>query len=193
MKTLINLVLLFGALGLFSCSISPKVQQREILENSLRGESMPKWVAEAKVAWEEDSNHYFKSSYTVAGNQRINGCYDLAKLELKENLLSELSQDVKGELNLANEGISEGLDPLITKSVRTSIDGTIRGLKTQEQIFERYKISDIERVDCYVKSSMTKSDYQLLKNSVLKQMASVNAEVAEAVRKRQKDFFKSDE
>jgi hypothetical protein len=179
------LVILLGA----GCAQSAKTPNRLVLENSMHGEDLPKWVMQSKVGWIESDRQLFKASYTVQGNQRVNGCYDLAKIELKENLLSELSQDVKGEINLANEGIAENLSPLITKSIRTSIDGNIKGLKTEELVYERYVISDIERIDCYVKSSMSKSDYQQLKISVLKQMSSVSAEVAEALRRRQKDFF----
>jgi hypothetical protein len=175
---------------MLACSTSPKSNQgRVVLENSLKGEDMPNWVSDTKTNWEQDNNLYFKSSYTIAGNQRVNGCWDLAKLDMKESLLSELSQDIKGEINLANEGISEGLDPLITKSIRTNIEGQVRGLKTQEQLFERYTVNHVERIDCFVMGSMTKADYALLKNSVLKNLSSVSAEVAEAVRKRQKDFF----
>ncbi|MBK7962443.1 MAG: hypothetical protein IPK04_15405 [Bdellovibrionales bacterium] len=39
---------------------------------------------------------------------------------------------------------------------------------------------------------MAKTDYNKLKNSVLKQMASVSEDVAVAMRKRQQNFFKDD-
>lgn len=183
-------ILMLGLQVMLGCASNQKAGQgRVILENSMKGEDLPKWVSDPKTNWEQESQLYFKSNYTVAGNQRVNGCWDLAKLEMKESLLSELAQDIKGEINLANEGISEGLDPLITKSIRTNIEGQVRGLKTQEQVFERYTINQIERVDCYVMGSMSKGDYAVLKNSVLKNLASVSAEVAAAVRKRQKEFF----
>ena len=191
MKNVILTITVFlGLQLLLGCSTSQKSKQgRVVIENSLKGEELPSWVADPKTNWEKDTELFFKSSYTVAGNQRINGCWDLAKLEMKESLLSELSQDIKGEVTLANEGISEGLDPLITKSVRTNIEGQVRGLKTQEQIFERYVINDIERIDCFVMGTMSKTDYAVLKNSIFKQLTSVSAEVADAVRKRQKEFF----
>ena len=84
------------------CSSSQKAGSgRIVIENSVKGDDLPKWVTNTKVSWEESDQHYFKSTYTVAGNQRINGCWDLAKLEMKESLLSELSQDIKGEISLA--------------------------------------------------------------------------------------------
>jgi hypothetical protein len=150
---------------------------------------MPPWVASGQVGWEQGDSVFFKSTYTVGANQRVNGCYDLAKLEMKESLLSELSQDIKGELNLGSEGISEGLDPLVTKSIRTNIEGTVKGLRMREQLYERYVVGDVERVDCYVQALMSKVDYNKLKNSVLKQMASVSDDVASAMRKRQHNFF----
>ncbi len=187
---LLSITVLVGLQLLLACSTSQKPNQaRVVLENSMKGEDLPKWVSDAKINWEQDNQLYFKSSYTIAGNQRINGCWDLAKIEMKESLLSELSQDIKGEVSLANEGISEGLDPLITKSIRTNIEGQVRGLKTQEQVFERYTVNQVERIDCFVMGTMSKADYAVLKTSVLKNLASVSAEVADAVRKRQKDFF----
>lgn len=182
-------------LGLAGCGSAPHnglKQGRFVLDNSSRGGELPTWVTSGQVAWEQGDSMFFKSTYTVSANQRVNGCYDLAKLELKESLLSELSQDIKGELNLGSEGISEGLDPLVTKSIRTNIEGTVKGLRMREQLYERYVVADVERVDCYVQALMAKTDYNKLKNSVLKQMASVSEDVAVAMRKRQQNFFKDD-
>lgn len=190
-----GIVFLGCILGITACGSRPfssSKQGRLVLDNSARGGELPAWVSSGQVGWEQGDSMYFKSTYTVGSGQRVNGCYDLAKLDLKESLLSELSQDIKGELNLGSEGISEGLDPLVTKSIRTNIEGTVRGLKVREQYFERYVVSDVERVDCYVQALMTKTDYNKLKNSVLKQMASVSDDVAAAMRKRQHNFFNDD-
>jgi hypothetical protein len=189
-------VVTLGFLGLTlvlaACASGPKGSKqpgRVVLDNSAHGGVLPEWVNSGSVGWEQGDSIFLKSIYTVGGNQRVNGCYDLAKLEMKESLLSELSQDIKGELNLASEGISEGLDPLVTKSIRTNIEGTIKGLRVREQLFERYVVADVERVECFVQAAMSKVDYNKLKNSVLKQMSSVSDDVAAALRKRQKSFF----
>lgn len=108
---------------------------------------------------------------------------------MKETLLSEIKEDVVGETLLANEGISENADPLITKSIRTSIAGNIKGLRVNETAFERYVTNDIERLDCFVLGSMTKSEYARLKQMVTNNLVSVSSEVAKAVQQRQADFF----
>ncbi|MBK7962444.1 MAG: hypothetical protein IPK04_15410 [Bdellovibrionales bacterium] len=131
-------------LGLAGCGSAPHNSLRPgrfVLDNSARGGELPAWVTSGQVAWDQGDSMFFKSTYTVGANQRVNGCYDLAKLELKESLLSELSQDIKGELNLGSEGISEGLDPLVTKSIRTNIEGTVKGPQDARANFLRDMLS----------------------------------------------------
>ncbi len=165
-------------------------KQRTVIDNSMRGAQLPAWVYGAESAWEEGDRYNFRSNYTINANQRINGCYDLAKLELTESLLSELRQDILGEVSLANEGISESMDPLITKSIRKAIVGNVKGLRIKSQVYERYLVNDVERVDCFVRGEMSRSDYTSLRQSVSRDVASVSDEVGMVVRKRQADFFR---
>ena len=179
----------------FGCatnSVSPKT--RVVLDNSNRGGSLPEWATSSKVSWDEGNLFMFKASFTVNGNQRVNGCYDLARFEVKEKLLSEIKEDIKGEINLASEGISDGVDPLLTKSMSSTINGNIKALRFQDEAFERYLVNDVERVDCFVKARLEKSEYLKLRQAVLNNLISVSPGVADAIRKKQKKFFdESDE
>jgi hypothetical protein len=150
---------------------------------------MPDWVKSTKVSWEDKERIYFKSNFTVTGGQRVNGCLDLAKIELNEVLLSSVKNSMKAEINLANQGIDEGLDPMITKSIQSSLEGEIRGLRPEETVFQRYKIEDTERIDCFVLASLSKSDYARLKQGSFQRLVSVSDEVKAAVQKRQEEFF----
>jgi hypothetical protein len=149
------------------------------------------WVKESKTSWEKDELVYFKALYTVKGSQRLNGCFDLAKLEMSEMVLENIRHDIKGEIALANEGIAEEADPLITKSISKSFIGNIKGLIMVEQAYERYMLADNERLDCFVLSTISKQEYRQLKNHSLEQLISVSEDVARVVRKKQKDFFRT--
>lgn len=174
------------------CSSGPKVDGvagRFVLDNSNRGDDLPDWTKSTRVGWEDNGMYYVRAEHTVKGNQRVNACYDLAKLDLKEGLLSEISSSIKGEINLASEGTAEELDPMLTKSLMTEIKGNIKGLRVQEQAFERYIVNDVERVDCFVLASMKASDYRQLRSTALQQALSASAEAAKAMRDRQVRFF----
>jgi|GEM_PF-3328404 len=192
MKFRTLLILTLGCLGCTSRQLVNEQPGRIILDNSLRGEELPEWTRSTKTSWEENGELVSRTSYTVRGNQKVNGCFDLAKLESKEQLLSQLKEEVSGEINLASEGVSEDFDPLITKSLRTSMAGKIQGLRIKEQAFERYMVNSIERIDCFVLSSMKSSDYSNLKSSILQNLVFVDDKVKQAVRERQKKFFKND-
>lgn len=191
-KMTLVLFLSLGSMLLGACATTPTLKmQKIVIDNSARGGELPKWVGDPKTSWEQDDNVFFKSLYSVKGNQRLNGCYDLAKLEMSETVLENIKHEIKGEIALANEGIAEEADPLITKSISKTFNGNIRGLKQIEQAYERYLVHESERIDCYLLSTMSKQDYNKLKNNSLDQVISVSDEVAKAIRQKQTNFFKS--
>ena len=132
-----------------------------------------------------------KSSQTMRGDQRLGSCFDLARMDLKSSLVTEITTQVKGELNVASEGTAEAGDLLVTKSVREEFEGQVRGLKSKEEYFDRYFIGDTESIDFFVLGAISKSDYERLKSSLVQKLSNGNGPVAEALRKRQAEFFKS--
>jgi hypothetical protein len=134
----------------------------------------------------------FKSRYTIRGDQKVNSCYDLAKIELKESVLSGITSDLQGELNVAIENTSENSEELYKKSVSEGFGGKIKGLRVSEQVYERYLIRDVERIDCYVLGEIKESEYMSLKRSLAQQIAKSSPELEKALRDRQVQFFGND-
>jgi hypothetical protein len=183
-----NTFITLAVLSLSACS-SLKVPQRVFLDSTLRKDSPPEWVNQVQVAKEENDKIYFRASYTARGNERIAGCFDLARLDAKEKILSEVNNDVRGSLDNAQQSISENAEAVLGKVRSASFEGKVRGLRFSEEYFERYLIGDTERIDCHVLGEMKLSDYNNLKREVVDELAQVDSRVKEAITKKQIDFF----
>jgi len=185
-----NTFITLAVLGLSACS-SLKVPQRVFLDSTLRKDSPPEWVNQVQVAKEENDKIVFRASFTARGNERIAACFDLARLDAKEKILSEVNNDVRGSLDNAQQSISEDAEAVLGKVRTASFQGKLRGLRFSEEYFERYMIGDTERIDCHVLGEMKLSDYNNLKRSVVDDLARVDTRVKEAITRKQIDFFES--
>ena len=74
-------------LAIPSCSSGPR--GRIILDTSTSDK--PDWVDSDRLSWKEEKNIFFKGTYAVRGDERTNGCIDLAKLGVKEAVITENS------------------------------------------------------------------------------------------------------
>ena len=92
---------------LASCS-STRIQSKVILDQSTP--NRPNWTTSSKIAWESKGMIFLKATHTVQGNERANGCIDLAKLDAKEALISEIQNEVRGSLDNAQQSISENAE-----------------------------------------------------------------------------------
>ena len=184
-----KILLLF--LGLLASCSSLKVPQRVFLDSSLRKDTPPDWVNQSKVSWEEKDKVLLRTSYSARGNERISGCFDLARLDAKEKLLSELNNDVRGTIDNAQQSISENAEAVLGKVRSASFEGKVRGLRFSEEYFERYLIGDTERIDCHVLGEINLSDYNSLKRAVVDEIVRVDTRVKEAITKKQIDFFEA--
>ena len=181
-----------GFLVLNGCAnMVPTAMTKVIIDKSYSS-GRPDWMENQKDSWEEKESVYFKTTYTIRGDQRVNACYDLARLSVHESVLAEVKSDIRAENNLASEGLSENEDQMITKSLTESLKGTISGLNVQSKVFERYVINHTERIDCSVLTSMKKTDYEKAKRNSAQAVLSVHAKVAEVVREKQQRFFASE-
>lgn len=175
-----------------ACAIKSIKESRVVIDNSFGNKnSLPEWVRDSRASWiDPDSKHLkYKTTYTIRGDQRTNACFELAKLEIKQNVISEISTSITGELNLASDGMNENSEIIITKSFNEQFSALVKGLKFESQFFERYVIADNERIDCFVQATMSPEDYQLLKKELINKMEKMSSQVAEAVRKKQVNFF----
>lgn len=149
----------------------------------------PDWVKGNKIIWEDSGNTYLRSTHTVNGSERINGCYDLAKLDSKENLLSEIANDVRGRLDNAQQSISENAEVLLGKVRSGEFEGKITGLRHLETYYERYRIGETERLDCQVLSEISRANYNTTKQAVLNKLIAIDQRIKEAITKKQVEFF----
>lgn len=188
MKTNKNSLITLMVLGLSACT-SLKTPQRVFLDSTLKKDSPPDWVNQVKVSWEEKEKVFLRASFTARGNERVAGCFDLARLDAKEKLLSEVNNDVRGSLDNAQQSISENAEAVLGKVRTASFEGKVRGLRFSEEYFERYLIGDTERLDCHVLGEMRLSDYNNLKRAVVDELAQVDSRVKEAITKKQINFF----
>lgn len=173
-----------GLLGivLAGCASTGKL----VLDSSA---NKPSWASSNKVVWQDGNKFLFKAQHTIRGDERLSGCYDLARLDAKESLLSEISNEVRGSLNNAQESISEQAETVLTKMRSSEFSGTISGLRFSEQYFERYKIGETERIDCQTLGEMSAADFNRTKQAVINKVVAVDPRIKEAIAKKNIDFF----
>ena len=184
-------ILLLTVALLSACS-SLITDQRRFLDSSTHEDSPPKFVREGRTSWEESGKIMLKASHTIRGDERVNGCFDLTHLNAKEALLSEIADEVKGSIDNAQQSISENAESILGKVRTSEFSGKITGLRFTEQYFERYRIGDIERIDCHSLSEISNLDYNRVKNLVVNKIAEVDPRIKEAISKKQIDFFKKE-
>ena len=185
-------IYIFVASLLFTACSSMDIQKRRFLDSTSHLDSPPEWVNSTKATWENKEKVFIRSSYSVKGNERVNGCYDLAKLDSKEALLSEISNDVKGSLDNAQQSISEDAEVVLGKVRTGEFGGRVMGMRFSEQYFERYLVGQVERVDCHVLAEIKAGDYNRIKREIVDKIVSVDPRLKEAITKKQVDFFKKD-
>ena len=188
-KSIYALIILGLNLVMLGCS-TVTTKGRVWLDSSTHKDSPPDWVTKSKMAWEDDGKVFLKANHTVRGDERVNGACDLAKLNAKENLLSEIADEVKGTLDNYVGSINEQAETVLGKARSSEFKGKITGLRFTEEYFERYKIGDVERVDCHTLSEISKADYNSVKRSVIEKVQEADARIKEAIVQKHIDFFK---
>lgn len=184
MKSNILIVYLVATV-LTACTGGPK---KEVLEVG-QSNGKPNWVNSTKISWNEGDQVFFRTQYTIRGSERINGCYQLAKLETKETLLREISEDIKGQIDNAQQSISEDAEIVLNQSRTGEYRGKVTGLRFLEQYHERYRIDGTERIDCFILGSIRVQDYESIRRAVVYKMAEVDPGLRQALNQRQVDFF----
>ena len=109
---------------LSGCSTSVK---KIVLDTS--SPKRPSWVDSSDLSWGKDGKYFFKGDYTIRGDERVNGCVDLAKMNVKESFITEIQEDLKGALASASESIKSNAEILLTKSQLSQYQGSISGLR----------------------------------------------------------------
>ncbi len=178
--------LLIGILFLTACA----TDQRLLIENG--SVKKPDWVESTKISWTEGDQVFFKSQYTIRNDERLNACFQLAKLESKETLLREIAEDLRGQIDNAQQGISENTELILSQVRSSEYSGKVIGMKFLEQYHERYVSSGVERSDCYVMAGIRKADYDQIKRQVLYKIVDADPDLKRVIKDRAIQFFNND-
>jgi hypothetical protein len=178
-------------LFLEGCSSIPNPYQRVFLDSSKHEDDPPNWVQVSKLIWEDDGKMFLKTSHTVRGDERVDGCYELARLDARENMLSEISQQLRGSVDNAQTSLSENAEVVLGKVRSTQFGGRIRGLRHLEQYFERYRIGESERIECHVLSAISQADWKAAEKHLAEEVKEVDAKIKSAITNKQAEFFGS--
>ncbi|MBN8542371.1 MAG: hypothetical protein J0L82_18415 [Deltaproteobacteria bacterium] len=182
------------SLTMVSCTTSGKKSdssaEKHVIETSFRKE--PEWLRDTRMNWEDGEYQMFRSSYSVGGHQRVNGCVDLAKSESKEALITEIANDIRGEIVRATSGIEEAGDEGLTKTWVEKFKGDTRGLRFVESAYERAIVNNVERVECFVLGRIKNSDYAQIKTRILAGAARTDSRVRKLLEDRQANVLSMD-
>jgi hypothetical protein len=172
-----------------SCASTSARMGRVFLDSSTHSDDPPDWARDTKLVWERDGKIILRGSHTVRGDERVNGCYDLVKLDVKETILTEIATTLKGSLDNAQQSMSENAEVVLGKVRSGEYDGQLVGLRFTEEYFERYAVSGVERVDCHILGEIKQADYDRVKRAVVDKVVAVDPRLKEAITQKQVDFF----
>lgn len=172
-----------------ACSTLSVMDKRVFLDSTLHEDSPPSWVKSTQTREEKSGTIRIRSTHTVRGNERVNGCFDLARLDAREVILTEIAADLRGRLDEAQQSLSESAELVLTKSRSQTFEGKLNGMKFNEEYFERYRIGDQERIDCFVQAEMSTADYQTLKRAIVDKVTAADPRLKATVLARQIQFF----
>ena len=182
-------IIFFSIVLFYGCSSTPR---KMVLDAS--SSERPDWVDDSRISWTKDKRIHFKGDYTVRGNERADACIDLAKLNVKEALITEIQEELKGAVDNASDSIREDAEIILSKSRSAEYSGSISGLRFVGRYWEKYALATgEEKISCHVLGSVGEKDYMKTKKSVLNKITRANPKLKEAVRKKQIDFFKKED
>lgn len=163
--------------------------QRVWMDSSTHEDAAPDWTRGLSPIWEKGDKVWVHTQQTVRGDERVNGCMDLARLDAREILLTEIASDVRGSIDSAQQTLSENAELVLGKVRTGEFRGRITGLRHTEEYFERYRIANAERIDCHVLSEITAEEFAKLKRNVGEEIRKIDARVRDAVSRKQAEFF----
>lgn len=181
------------AIGLALSACSGSGIKRVVIEES---KTRPNWVDDERLSYEQDDRIWFKSRDTVRGDQRLNACFLLAANDNREAMLRAIVDGMRGATDEAQADISENAELVLGKVRSGEWSGKIYGFRDEGQFFQRVQIRDeasgsvTERLDCFVLSSIGKSDYAKTRAEVMNRIVAIDPKIKEAIGNKQADFFK---
>lgn len=177
------LILLTGILVIASCTTTKTKQ----FVNSFGDK--PSWAKSANATWEENNKIFIRAASTIKGNEKIETCYELAKLNAKDILVLELQNSIKETIDNTLKSMSGPTEIILGKSKTSEFAGQITGLKFTEKYFERSLMGKEERVECLILSEITQKDYDKVKHIIVNKVQKADPAIKEAVEQERIDFF----
>lgn len=188
MKTIKILFVMCMSLSLWACATAES-KKRQVLDTGTEGAKRPEWVSSTRNAWDERDKTNFKSQASVKGNERLDACFDISRLNAKEAILTEASESIRGRLDEARQAISEDAETILQKSRSTEFSGKVSGIRFIETYYERYLVNNQERIDCFTLAQLSQADFIKIKQGLLSDIFRVDPKLKEAVTQKQIDFF----
>jgi hypothetical protein len=189
----LRLLPFLSLLALVGCStgaVRPDKLEKQVIDNGSGG-SPPAWVQDTKVSWIGDGNvHKFKAFHSIKGDERLNACFELARLDAQEQITSEIWADFKATVSHSTNGISESMEDIFVQSRNLETKSNIRGLRFTEAYHQRYLVNGTERVDCFVLGELTDGDYRQMRAHLLSPVVEANPELRKAIEDKHKEMFK---
>ena len=133
---------IFSLVFTFITACSSTGPKKVVLDQSSK--KKPSWAESSKLSWKKKNHIFFKSAHTIRADERANGCIDLAKLDTKENLISEVKDEIKGSIDNAQQSISVDAEVVLGKVRSSGFEGAISGLRFTESYWEKYELSNGE-------------------------------------------------
>ena len=177
------MLLLIGTFVIASCSTT----KTKTLIDSFGDK--PSWAKSSNARWEENNEVFIRATSTVKGNEKVDDCYELAKLNVKEVLISELQNSIKGTINDTFQSMSASTEIILGESKTSEFAGQIKGLKFTEKYFEKSLMDGAERIECQILSEITQKDYDKMKHLIVNKVQEVDPTIKEAVKQKNIDFF----
>jgi hypothetical protein len=178
-----------GLAFMVSCASGPQMR-RVFVDSTTHHDDIPDWAKSDKTSWEKDGKIFVMAASNARGTDRVDGCYDLARLNAKEQILSEIANDIRGRLDNAQQSISENAEVVLGKVRSGEFEGRLTGLRFTNSYYERYMLGDMQKLSCYVLSEIRQSDYDSVKRAVVDKVVAVDPKIKEAILSKQVEFFK---
>jgi len=189
------LCVLSFSMVLFSCSheVNRERNPKVVIDKS---PSMPEWVKETNVNQLDGDQIYLVGRESIKGDQRLSGCFEMASFELKNKIIREVGEEIRGTIDQAIPDISENSEAVLSRVSTGKWTGKLVGLSTDSEYFERYRLFDFnqadsykERIDCFVRMKIAKSDINRMKRDIIEELKKVDPKIKEAILNKQVNFF----
>ncbi len=166
---------------LTACSSAPSLDGRIWLDSSTHSEKPPEWTVGNNEVWEKNGKVFVRAGETVAGDERVDNCFELAQIGSQGELLVYLATELRKSLDSVGLHLNVNAEAFLRKVHGGEFTGRMPGLRHTDKYFERYRVSELERVDCRVLGEMSRENFDKLKSNVFNRLQKMDHHLREIV------------